>query len=205
MNICQDCLANLPILGLQCPRCAEPNVHGELCGHCLSLPPAFDGVICPFEYKRPVNQLIHKWKHHVHTLGPEQLILRLGHQLEEGHYDFVVPVPYHWRKLLKRGHNPVRNLSRKLAKQLSTPLLDAVTRVKKGQDQRGLDRKSRLKNLKKAFSVDKNKIETLKGKNILLVDDVVTTGATCNAISLLLKRAGAKSVMVGCLARTALK
>ena len=162
-------------------------------------------MVCPFEYKRPVNQLIHSWKHHVHTLGPEQLALRLCLQLEDGHYDYVVPVPYHWRKLLKRGHNPVRNLSRTLAKGLSTPLLDAVKRVKKGQDQRGLDRKSRLINLKKAFSLNKNKMKMLKGKNILLIDDVLTTGATCNAISLLLKRAGAKSVIVGCLARTAPK
>jgi ComF family protein len=198
-------LANLPLLTQQCPRCAEPNVHGEVCGHCLSLPPAFDGVICPYEYKVPVNQLIHQWKHHAHTLGPELLSQQLFNKLEATQFDYVVPVPYHWIKLLKRGHNPVRNLSRQLAKQSSTPLLDAITRVEKGQEQRGLNRKSRLKNLKKAFAFNKKKQEVVRGKNILLVDDVLTTGATCNAISLLLKRAGAKSVMVGCLARTAAK
>ncbi len=139
----------------------------------------------------------------MHALGPEQLAMQLSHQLKASQFDYVVPVPYHWRKLLRRGHNPVRNLSRKIAKQLSTPLLDAVKRVEKGLDQKGLDRRSRLKNLKKAFALNQDKIKTLKGKNILLIDDVLTTGATCHAISLLLKRSGAKSVMVGCLARTA--
>ena len=162
-------------------------------------------MICPYEYKRPIDQLIHQWKNHVHTLGPEQLALQLVNQLEAAQFDYVIPVPYHWRKLLRRGHNPVRNLSRKLAKKLSTPLLDAIKRVEKGLDQRGLDRKSRRKNLKKTFALNKNKIEQLKGKNILLIDDVLTTGATCHAISLLLKRSGAKSVVVGCLARTAPK
>ncbi len=192
----------LPILACQCPRCAEPNVHSQVCGHCLSQPPAFDHVICPFEYRPPLKALIHKWKNHTNVLGPEQLIQQLLEKLNGQQFDVVVPVPYHWQKLLRRGHNPVRNLSRVLAKQMSTPMVDAIKRVKKGHDQQGLDRKARLKNLRQAFKVDKNQRKQLQGKNILLIDDVLTTGATCNRISQLLKRAGAKSVTVGCLART---
>lgn len=192
----------LPILTCQCPRCAEPNIHSHVCGHCLSQPPAFDQVFCPYEYRPPLKDLIHSWKKHSNVLGTEQIIQQLLGKLNGQQFDAVVPVPYHWQKLLRRGHNPVRNLSRVLAKQLSAPLLDAVKRVKKGQDQQGLDRKARLKNLRQAFKVDKRQQKYLQGKNILLIDDVITTGATCNRISQLLKRAGAKSVVVGCLART---
>ncbi len=204
-NICSDCMAVLPILGQHCPRCAEPNHHGQLCGHCLKYAPAFDGVVAAFEYRPPISDLIHSWKAREHTHGIEMLMQSLVDNLACQQFDFIVPVPYHWQKLLKRGHNPVRSLSKYLSKRLNNPLLDTITRIKPGIDQQGLARKKRLNNLRGVFALHEKYKTQLQHKNILLVDDVVTTGATCNHISKLLKAAGAHSITVACLARTPAK
>jgi ComF family protein len=204
-NICPDCLDALPLLGQHCPKCSEPNHHGQLCGHCLSTAPAFDEVLCPFEYQPPISDLIHRWKNRQHTQGIEILIQRLTQTLSTHNFDYIVPVPYHWKKLLLRGQNPVRTLAKQLSKQLHTPLIDAVIRTKLGIPQQGLDRKKRIANLHGAFALIPNKRLSLKHKNIVLVDDVVTTGTTCNHISKLLKSAGAHSVTLACLARTPAK
>ncbi len=204
-NICPDCLDALPLLGQHCPKCSAPNHHGQLCGHCLSVPPAFDEVLCPFEYQPPISDLIHSWKSRQHTQGVEVLIQRLIETLSTHDFDVIIPVPYHWQKLLKRGQNPVRTLAKQLSKQLHTPLLDAVIRTKLGIAQQGLDRKKRITNLHGVFDLKPRKRLSFKHKNILLVDDVVTTGTTCNHISKLLKGAGAHSVTIACLARTPAK
>ena len=204
-NICPDCLDALPTLGQHCPKCREPNHHGQLCGHCLQQPPAFDEVFCPFAYQPPLRDLIHRWKNRAHTPGVELLVQRLVDSLSEHSFDLIIPVPYYWGKLLKRGHNPVRALAKQLNRQLQTPLMDAVIRVKPGQAQQGLDRKQRLKNLRGVFKLKPKYRPKLRHKNILLVDDVVTTGATCNHISKLLKVAGAQSITLACLARTPAK
>jgi len=204
-NICPDCLDALPTLGQHCPKCSEPNHHGQLCGHCLKNPPAFDEVFCPFAYQPPLSDLIHRWKNRPHTLGVELLVQRLVDDLSEHTFDRVIPVPYYWGKLLKRGHNPVRALAKQISQQLHTPLMDAVRRIKSGHDQQGLDRKQRLQNLRGIFELKTKYKPQLRHNNILLVDDVVTTGATCNHISKLLKAAGAQSITLACLARTPAK
>ncbi|MEY8264268.1 MAG: ComF family protein [Bermanella sp.] len=202
-NICLDCQAALPTLGQHCPKCSEPNHHGQLCGHCLQQPPAFDEVICPFVFQPPISDLIHRWKKRPHALGVELLVQRLLASLSEHEFDAVMAVPYYWKKLLWRGHNPVRKLAKQISKQLHTPLLDAISRSQSGHAQRGLGRKQRLKNLRGVFALKPKYKAQLRHKNILLVDDVVTTGATCNHISKLLKAAGAQSTTLACLARTA--
>ena len=204
-NICLDCQNQLPRLGLHCPSCGEGNHHGQLCGHCLSTPPYFDEVICPFEYKPPIKQLIHHWKDHGQDTAIPFLTEELMQLLKQHQFDGIIPVPYHWHKLLKRGHNPVRLLCRLINHKNQVPLIDAIQRIQKGSDQQGLSRKERLNNLKKSFAIQDAEVHLIKGKNLLLVDDVLTTGSTCNHISKLLKNAGAKSITVACLARTPAK
>ncbi len=204
-NICLDCQTQLPRLGLHCPSCGEGNHHGQLCGHCLSNPPYFDEVICPFEYKPPIKQLIHHWKDHGQDTSIPFLADELMQMLKQHQFDAIIPVPYHWQKLLKRGHNPVRFLCRLIHERNQLPLVDAIQRIKKGSDQQGLSRKQRLNNLKTSFVIENATLALIKGKNLLLVDDVLTTGSTCNHISKLLKKAGAQSITVACLARTPAK
>ena len=202
-SICQICLAALPTLKIQCPRCAEPNHHGEICGHCISRPPSFDQVICPYVYSGPVVGLINKLKNQTFALGSDHITDTLIEQLKDHHFDLIIPVPYHWRRLIQREYNPVRELAIKVGKKINTPWLDGLIRSEFQPSQKNLNRKQRLSNLKGAFALASLTTSThIKGKNILLIDDVVTTGATCHSAAQILKRAGAKSISVACLART---
>ena len=205
-SICPDCINALPELGVHCPKCAEPNRHGEVCGHCLSRPPAFDFVICPYRYAGPIKRLIAKFKHKPSLVGSDVLYQILARQLTDHQFDYIIPTPYHWQRLLLRGHNPVRELAVWLSRHLNTPLLDGLTRIKSQNSQKELNRKYRLKNLHGAFSLNLNVNKlTIQDANILLIDDVLTTGATAHSAALTLRRAGAKSVCIACLARTPVK
>lgn len=204
--ICPDCLECFPLLGTQCPSCAEPNDHGEICGHCLKQAPSFSGVICPYIYKGPIKKLLQSWKqsgpYSPYTAGLKQVMHTLWDLLAEKEFDLIIPVPYHWRRLLKRGHQPTGQLSRFLSHQMNTPVCQGLKRIKGTTSQRQLKRTERFKNLKSAFALKPKYKAQLKGKNVLLVDDVMTTGATVESASRVLIQAGAKSVTIACLART---
>lgn len=203
-NICHACQSALPRLGQHCPQCAEPNAHGHICGECLQRPPAFDRAICPFLFKGPVAGLIQKLKRKDKVLGLECLSSELSKQLQTYEFDAILAMPYHWRKLLWRGHSPTRQIASTLSKSLNTPLLQDLKRIKATRSQQGLDKHERRSNVRGAFACSKTLIQQIQGKNLLLVDDVLTTGATCHAAALMLKKHGAKSVTLACLARTPL-
>ncbi len=97
-SICPDCINALPELGVHCPKCAEPNRHGEVCGHCLSRPPAFDFVICPYRYAGPIKRLIAKFKHKPSLVGSDVLYQILAKQLTDHQFDYIIPTPYHWQR-----------------------------------------------------------------------------------------------------------
>lgn len=205
LNICSPCLAALPRLGQHCPQCAEPNHHGHICGECLKKPPAFDRAICPFLFQGPTAGLIQKLKRKSKVLGLECLQSNLSEHLQSFEFDAVVPVPYHWKKLIWRGHNPTGQLASSLSKAINTPLLTGLTRIKATRSQQNLDKSQRQSNVRRAFRCSPRFTQQIKGKNILLVDDVLTTGSTCHACALLLKKHGVKSVTLACLARTPLE
>jgi ComF family protein len=144
------------------------------------------------------------WKERPKHLGMEVIIPALIDCLLEYEFDAIVYVPYHWKRLLKRGRNPVRELSSCLANHLKLPLLDIIKRPVQKHTQKGLNRKQRQRNLREAFAL-RSDLRQISKMNLLLIDDVVTTGATCNEIARLLKNKGATSVTVACLARTPLK
>ena len=115
-------------------------------------------------------------------------------------FDLIIPVPLHWQRLLKRGYNQSQLLARFLAKKINLPLAPSVlVRTKNTPPQVGLSRNQREKNLKKAFLVKKPSL--VEGKKLLLIDDVITTGATIEEASRTLKRAGAELVGVLAFAR----
>lgn len=208
-SICDDCLGCFPRLITHCPVCSEPNQHGHICGHCLNRPPSFDRIISPFIYDGPITALIHRFKASSRLGGRIpgifQVMDELAKQLQDFDFDMLVPMPYHWRRLLKRGHNPALQISRRMNKASAHARIDhALLRCKHLASQQGLKRPQRLKNLKDAFTINPAYKQTIKGKNILLIDDVVTTGATAQSASKVLKQAGAKSITVACLARTPL-
>jgi ComF family protein len=113
--------------------------------------------------------------------------------------DLVVPVPLHRRRLAKRGYNQAALLAASLAKALDIPLLTSgLIRVRDTGSQARLDAAARKKNLQGAFCAN---TRLFSGARVLLVDDVVTTTATCRAASLALRNAGAREVQVACLLR----
>lgn len=115
------------------------------------------------------------------------------------HADLIIPVPLHYKKLLKRKYNQSQILAKSIASYMKKPLeISVVTRIKDGS-QKGKNKNERNKNVRNSFTLSKT--ESIQGKIILLVDDVITTGATVNEIAHLLKKNGAEKVLVISLAR----
>jgi ComF family protein len=113
--------------------------------------------------------------------------------------DYIVPVPLGSKRFQERGYNQVMLLARPLAWELDIPIKrQALTRIRETRSQVGLSREQRITNVQNAFAAKKHDVN---GKKILLVDDVVTTGATINACAKALTEAGAVKVFAATLAR----
>ncbi|WP_434704127.1 ComF family protein [Pseudomonas sp. Z1-12] len=206
--ICTPCESELPWLGGQCSVCALPlPMAGLRCGQCAARPPAFERVLAPWSYDFPVDSLITRFKHQAkwplgRLLG-ELLAQSLQHHFDEGleRPDALVPVPLATRRLRQRGFNQAALLARWLSGSLAIPCEENLLR--RTQDtpaQQALDAKARRHNLRQAFALAPQ--ATLRNRHLALVDDVLTTGATAQALAALLLDAGAARVDVYCLART---
>lgn len=203
--ICPLCMQALPRLGQHCPQCAEPNHHGHVCGQCLKLKPSFDRVISPFVFQGPIAKIMQSFKRTPKVLGLNELTVELNQALAPYEFDMVIPMPYHWRKSLLRGHNPTTLLARKISRYLQVETTSILKRVKPTKSQQTLEKSQRRRNVRGAFEVPARYRPLLKGRNVLLIDDVLTTGATANEAAKILKRHGASSVIVACIARTPLQ
>ena len=114
-------------------------------------------------------------------------------------YDGVAAVPLHWRKRWKRGFNQAELLAKQVAKHRNLPLIGPLRRKKPTEVQASLAMAGRRRNVAGAFEM--RAAANVSGQRILLIDDVMTTGATASACAMVLKRAGAKSVSLAALAR----
>lgn len=116
--------------------------------------------------------------------------------------DFIVPVPLHWRRLLTRRFNQAAELARALSEVTQRPYgADIMERVIPTTPQIGLNRKARRRNVRKAFAVNPKWKEGVKGKHIILVDDVLTSGATMESCTRALRKQGARRIDIVVLAR----
>lgn len=111
--------------------------------------------------------------------------------------DAVLPVPLHWRRKMTRGFNQATELARPIAKILAVPIVSGVTRYRSTPFQSGLNAVARAGNLRRAFRATRR----LKHRHILIVDDVITTGATTQALAELLQSTGVEKVSVLAVAR----
>jgi ComF family protein len=171
-----------------------------MCDACRSGLRGFDRAASFGFYEGPLRGLIHLFKYS----GMKPLARPLAAFLERAipvdqAFDAVVAVPLHWRKRWDRGFNQAELLAKRVARRRGVPLLNALKRKRATEVQATLASAGRRRNVAGAFSI-RSKAD-VKGKRILLIDDVMTTGATAGACASVLKRAGAKSVSLVTLAR----
>ncbi len=203
--ICLACLAELPLLEAQCSRCAEPlsNSAIELCGRCLKRTPSYERVHAPYLYADPIRTLIvdFKYRQRLHLAQVLGWLLQLSADaLLTDLPTLIVPVPLHSTRLRERGFNQALELARPLARHLGVRCdYRLALRTHHSAPQATLSAKKRQQNVKNLFLVK----HALKGQRVLIIDDVVTTGATVESLSHVLKQAGAETVRVLALTRAA--
>lgn len=205
--LCQSCFADLPYLIDACVQCAEPLPHRGRCPACQRQPPPFDYTCCNFLYREPLARWLQclKDQRQLRQVAKLQwLMLNTRPALLTTSamqtLDAITYIPSARTKLLRRGFNPSEFLARAVAKQWHLPLLHQALIKQGGQDQRSLGRVARFRNMKASFRSGR---DAVNGLHILIVEDVVTTGATIFAAAAVLKQAGAASVGVWALAKTA--
>lgn len=203
--VCENCLKTLPFIkGKVCLRCGEPVFSmSDYCIKCKDNVRFFNIARAPFLYDKPVSTLIHGFKYKNQKYTFESLAkFMTACYLENGfNAEVVIPVPSSQKRLKERGYNQAELLSEQLAKQLNLKLeTDVLIKIKHTKPQTTLNFFERQKNLIGSFDVQN--VEKIKGKNILLVDDVLTTGATINYCSEILKLSKVNKVFVLTLART---
>lgn len=202
-DLCPACRADLPWNRRCCPRCAWPLPLPDAdCGQCLRRPPAFGRGFAALVYGAPVDSLLRRFKFHA-DLGSGRLLTQLlGDAMASweglGEIDRIVPLPLHRSRLSQRGYNQALELARPLARRFGLALdIDALRRVRATAAQTELDGAARRRNVRGAFAA----ADDLADARILLLDDVITTGATMREAAATLQRAGAVTVHVCAVAR----
>ncbi len=189
-----------------CQRCGIPmeNASESACPHCLAEPPAYGQARAAFLYEDGSRDLILRLKHADALAGVPVLahwLQRPGAEMLR-RAEWLVPVPLHWRRLFHRRYNQSAELARALARASRVPMLpDGLTRTRQTPSQGNLSRRQRQRNVRDAFAVTLRHRGRIAGKHIVLIDDVMTTGATASACASALLAAGAAGVDVLCLAR----
>lgn len=197
--VCQVCEATFSKQPNRCQSCAHP-ISGTLdfCGQCLSHAPAFDNAYTLYDYQDSVAQLVTTLKY------KQQLCIGnyFAHKLAEKyqtmqHYDAIIPMPLSRQRIRERGFNQVLELLSVLKKKPNLVIdTHSVCRIKATQPLATLNPKQRQKEIRGAFQAN-----SLSYQRILLVDDVMTTGASLNELAKTLLRSGVKHCDVLTLSR----
>lgn len=201
MGICRNCLDDMPWHSEnRCPQCSLDSPNNQLCGHCLKSPPAFDKTNVLFRYEYPVNALLRHYKYsHSLTLAEPFGILLAESVRKIPAPDLVMPMPLHPQRLRERGFNQAVEIARVVARELRLTMdSQSCSRIKPTPPQASLPLKERVKNMKDAFDCKSR----LDGLRIALIDDVMTTGASLDALAETVKMAGASHVECWGIART---
>lgn len=202
IDLCAACRADLPDNLPACPRCALPlSTPAPACGECLASPPPFSLAIAPWRYEAGIARLLPRFKFQRDLAVGEVLAACAARQLGDWQgwegITRLVPMPLHATRLGQRGYNQALELARPFARNHALRIdTGALTRTRATSPQTDLDAAARRRNLRGAFVA-----EPLSGDVVLLVDDVITTGATAREAARTLIRAGATEVRVLALAR----
>ena len=209
--LCESCRLKIVTAdGGFCKRCGGRKFQrlddtGD-CRRCMTTPFRFRKVIALGEYEHELRLTILRMKTDrsgfLATAIAAWLVESRRKLLDETPIDTVIPMPMHRFRRWQRGVNNPDILAAEIGRRLDRPILrNAILRTRRTGLQFQLSRKGRTENVSGAFAVVPRRLRLLKGKNILLIDDILTTGATCNEVARLLYDSGAKSVTVCVAAR----
>lgn len=192
--LCDDCANTLPPAdGDRCERCWMPVARATVCRHCYQRPPAFASIRAAFVMDGPARRLAHELKYEGLTSLAEPMAALIATCSNATEADIVVPVPLHRARERSRGYNQAAELAKHLSAALQLPYEARATRRTRDTAPlaRTMHRDERRAIVAGAFGADRRRVE---GRRVLLVDDVVTTGATLDACASALREAGASSV-----------
>ena len=208
-GVCATCWARLSFIALPfCPRLGIPFIYdpgpGMLSMEAIADPPAYARARAAVRYDDVGRTLVHALKYQDRTdLAPAmgRWMARAGRELLQ-EADVLVPVPLHWKRGWSRRYNQSGALARVIERQTGVKLSsEALRRVRPTQQQIGLSRKERASNVQGAFKVAADRQSLIHGRRVVLIDDVLTSGATADACARALLRAKAASVDVLVFAR----
>ena len=207
--LCQLCKATAPRIQPPFCRCCsrpfEGAIDGEFsCPNCEDRALAFDCVVSIYQAKGVLRDLIHRFKYgghfHLRRVLTEILLEAMqDSRLQATPVDCLVPVPLHPARLRERGFNQADALAEALSKRARVPVRHCIERRLYTNTQTRFDRMERMRNLRNAFALRKN--SDVRGKHLVLLDDVLTTGSTLHECALVLRAAGAESVRAVTVAR----
>lgn len=206
---CSSCIEQLtPAPINRCQRCAAEigpfAKSDDGCVHCRNRTLRFKNVVCLGMYEGPLRKalLAAKWSYsavRMMSLG-SLLSTARSQDLAEKKYDQIVPIPQHWRQRMMRNFNPALVIGNELASRMKIECnVHMLKRTAQRRPQKRVSVNQRFSNQSGALAVTDP--QAVRGKHILIVDDVLTTGATCSEAAKVLKAAGAKSCSVAVLAR----
>ncbi|MDE1917599.1 MAG: ComF family protein [Sphingomonadales bacterium] len=209
-GLCAACWRDLEFPGEPaCGLCARPlsaqRINDTLCHDCDIAPPRHGGISAATMYNRASRQLVLGFKHGGQmTMAPLLARLMAARLGDVGSEWLIVPVPLHRWRLWRRGYNQAALLARALARLTGGRLaVDALLRPRRTPSLAGLGREERARVMQGAISVHPRRGAALVGMRVLLVDDVLTSGATSNACIAALLEAGVREVRIACFARVA--
>jgi ComF family protein len=208
-SLCQSCWPKMQYLSApQCACCGLPfDIPMEetaLCGDCLRAQPHFTAARSVLLYNQESRDLVLGFKHgdqtHLAPAFAEWMLRVLTNDMKK--IDAIVPIPLHRRRLFERRYNQAGLIAAIMAKKMNVPYQPEILRRWRATPSQGhKSRNEREKNVAGAFDISHKKAD-IKGRRYLLVDDVLTTGATANECARILKNAGAEAIYVITLART---
>ena len=203
LDLCSGCQRSFPYSKHPCWQCGlETKGPADICETCRRLPPPYSHCFGLFRYEAPIDILISQFKTGHKLAVGRVLSILLARAYQRSHImtpQFWIPVPLHRRVLRDRGFNQSMEIAQVLSEFTRVPTLGkALRRINDTRSQKQLGASDRIDNIRDAFSLDID----VRGKNLAIVDDVVTTGATVAEITRKLKANGAADVQVVCLART---
>lgn len=207
-NFCADCWPKLRFMNPPwCAACALPFAYeqdaGALCAACLANPPMHDGIRAAVAYDDLSRQIVLRLKYGG-KIGLAKLVARqlVRHLPEDRSGIIVTPVPLHWTRLWSRSFNQSALIAQELARLGDMGYCpDLLLRTRRTPSMRGLSLKQRRKSVAKALVVNPAQLNIIGGARVILVDDVLTTGATSDSCIKALKKSGADWVQLFCWAR----